>query len=159
MRNASACCSDGLAIPAGGWDAVVRRVTRAGRLLVPVFFVVTGITVFAGQFGSTPWFAIVLATALGIVGKVGGGYLGARIGGAPASDAVRVGVLVNTRGLTELVVLQAGYGAGILTAPVFLALVVMALVTTAMTGPSYGLLERRASSRWKAAALVEEGGR
>ena len=149
----------GLAIPAGGWDAVVRRVTRAGRLLVPVFFVVTGITVFAGQFGSTPWFAIVLATALGIVGKVGGGYLGARIGGAPASDAVRVGVLVNTRGLTELVVLQAGYGAGILTAPVFLALVVMALVTTAMTGPSYGLLERRASSRWKAAALVEEGGR
>ncbi|MFI6700907.1 cation:proton antiporter [Streptomyces sp. NPDC050509] len=149
----------GFAIPVDGWHGAVHWVSRAGRLLVPVFFVVTGITVFSGQFGATPWFAIVLATALGIAGKVGGGYLGARLGGAPASDAVRVGVLVNTRGLTELVVLQAGYSAGILTAPVFLALVVMALVTTAMTGPCYSLLERRAARRWKTWALVEEGSR
>ncbi|MFJ3663411.1 cation:proton antiporter [Streptomyces sp. NPDC090119] len=149
----------GLAIPVDGWHGVVRWVARAGRLLVPVFFVVTGITVFAGRFGATPWFAIVLAITLGIVGKVGGGYLGARLGGASASDAVRVGVLVNTRGLTELVVLQAGYSAGVLTAPVFLALVLMALVTTAMTGPWYGLLERRAASRWRTAALAEGGSR
>lgn len=149
----------GLAIPADGWHDVVRVVTRVGRLLVPVFFVVTGINVFSGQLGATPWFAIVLATVLGIVGKMGGGYLGARLGGAPASDAARIGVLVNTRGLTELVVLQAGYSAGILTAPVFLALVVMALVTTAMTGPCYALLERSAARRWKVAALAAEGGK
>ncbi|WP_211277659.1 cation:proton antiporter [Couchioplanes caeruleus] len=147
----------GLAIPGDGWHGVVRLVTRVGRPLVPVFFVVTGISVFSAQFGATPWFAIVLATVLGIAGKVGGGYLGARFGGAPASDAVRVGVLVNTRGLTELVVLQAGYSAGILTAPVFLALVVMALVTTAMTGPAYALLERRVPRRWNVAALSVEG--
>ncbi|MGW7418445.1 cation:proton antiporter, partial [Streptomyces sp. NPDC054863] len=149
----------GLAIPPDGWHDVVRVVTRIGRLLVPVFFVVTGLTVFGGQFGATPWFAIVLATALGIVGKVGGGFLGARLGGASVLDAARLGVLVNTRGLTELVVLQAGYSAGILTAPVFLALVVMALVTTAMTGPCYGLLERSAARRVKVAALAEEGGK
>lgn len=148
----------GLAIPADGWHAVVRVVTRIGRRLVPVFFVSTGITVFAGQFGALPWLAITLAIVLGIVGKVGGGYLGARLGGASASDAVRVGVLVNTRGLTELLVLQAGYSAGILTAPVFLALVVMALVTTAMTGPGYALLERSTARRWKVAALAVEGG-
>ncbi|MCE7002484.1 cation:proton antiporter [Kibdelosporangium philippinense] len=149
----------GLAIPRDGWHGVVRMVTEVGRPLVPVFFVVTGITVFATQFGATPWFAIGLATVLGVVGKVGGGYLGARLGGAPASDAIRVGVLVNTRGLTELVVLQAGYSAGILTAPVFLALVIMALVTTAMTGPVYTLLERSAVRRPKVAALAVEGGR
>ncbi|MFE7130852.1 cation:proton antiporter [Streptomyces sp. NPDC057638] len=149
----------GLAIPADGWHEVMRWVTRVGRLLVPVFFVVTGITVFAGQFGATPWFAIVLATVLGIAGKVGGGYAGARLGGAPPSEAMRVGVLLNTRGLTELVVLQAGYSAGVLTAPVFLALVVMALVTTAMTGPCYTLLERRTARRLKAVPLAEEGGR
>ncbi|MER7655932.1 cation:proton antiporter [Streptomyces albidoflavus] len=149
----------GLALPPDGWHDVVRRVTRVGRLLVPVFFVVTGITVFAGQFGATPWLAIVLATALGIVGKMGGGWLGAWLGGSPAPEALRVGVLLNTRGLTELVVLQAGYSAGILTPPVFLALVVMALVTTAMTGPCLGLLERRAGRRSKAPALAEEGSR
>lgn len=149
----------GLAIPGDGWHGVVRAVARVGRLLVPVFFVVTGITVFAGQFGATPWFAIVLATVLGIAGKASGGFLGASLGGAPRPVAVRVGVLVNTRGLTELVVLQAGYSAGILTAPVFLALVVMALTTTAMTGPVYALLERSTARRWTVAALAVEGGR
>ncbi|WP_370114642.1 cation:proton antiporter [Streptacidiphilus sp. MAP12-33] len=148
----------GLAIPADGWHAVVQRASRIGRPLVPVFFVVTGVGVFAGPIGSTPWLAIVLAALLGTAGKMSGGYLGARLGGAPASDAARVGVLVNTRGLTELVLLQAGYSAGILTAPLFLALVVMALMTTAMTGPCYNLLERRSARRWRVAALVLEGG-
>ncbi|MFE6056573.1 cation:proton antiporter [Kitasatospora sp. NPDC056446] len=149
----------GLAIPPDGWHRVVEMVTRIGRPLVPVFFVVTGINVFSGQLGGTPWFAIVLAVVLGIAGKVGGGFLGARVGGASTPDAIRVGVLVNTRGLTELVVLQAGYSAGILTAPVFLALVIMALVTTAMTGPCYALLERRSARRWNVAALAQEVGR
>ncbi|NUT50763.1 MAG: cation/H(+) antiporter, partial [Saccharothrix sp.] len=50
--------------------------------------------------------------------------------------------LVNTRGLTEIVVLQAGYSAGLLSVRLFLALVVMALVTTGMTGPLLSLIER-----------------
>ena len=79
---------------------------------------------------------------LGAAGKIGGGYLGARWGRQPAPVALRVGALMNTRGLTELIVLQVGYTAGILTAPLFLALVVMALVTTAMTGPLLSLIDR-----------------
>ena len=51
-------------------------------------------------------------------------------------------VLLNTRGLTELIILKAGHGAGILTAQMVLALLVMALVTTAMTGPLLNLVDR-----------------
>lgn len=135
----------GLAIPSTGgpaWSAVVHRVSRVGRALVPVFFVVTGITVFTGSSTGMPWAVLVVATVLAVTGKVGGGYLGARLGGQPRRTAATVGVLLNTRGLTELVVLQAGYSAGILTAELFLALVVMALVTTAMTGPLLRFLQR-----------------
>ncbi|MBB5953868.1 Kef-type K+ transport system membrane component KefB [Saccharothrix tamanrassetensis] len=137
----------GLAIPANSpvWDAVVATVTRGGRSLVPVFFVVTGVTVLTAGFGAAPWALLGLATGLGILGKVGGGYLGARLGGESRWTSVRVGVLMNTRGLTELIVLQVGYSAGIVTPPMFLALVVMALVTTALTGPLLSLLDRARS--------------
>ncbi len=134
----------GLAIPAGtspDGSAVVSRVTRVGRLFVPVFFVVTGITVLTTALGSAPWALLVLSTVLGIIGKIGGGYLGARLGGESPVTAARVGILLNTRGLTELIALQVGYSAGIVTAPMFLALVVMALVTTALTGPLLSLLD------------------
>jgi Kef-type K+ transport system membrane component KefB len=52
-------------------------------------------------------------------------------------------LLMNTRGLTELIVLQVGYSTGILTTPMFLALIVMAVVTTVATGPLLLLLDRR----------------
>lgn len=130
--------------PGGAWDAAVPMVSAVGRRLVPVFFVVTGVTVFAKPLGEVPWVAIVVVVVLGIAGKVIGGYTGARLGGLSHRTGLTVGVLLNTRGLTELVVLQAGYSAGILTGPMFLALVVMALVTTAMTGPVCQLLDRAA---------------
>jgi Kef-type K+ transport system membrane component KefB len=136
----------GLAIPVergGPWHRVVRLVTRVGLLGVPVFFVVTGITVFTASRPGAPWPLIVLATGLGMAGKLGGGYLGARLGGQPRAAALRVAALVNTRGLTELVVLQVGYSAGILTTAMFLALLVMALTTTSMTGPLLRLIDRR----------------
>jgi Kef-type K+ transport system membrane component KefB len=56
--------------------------------------------------------------------------------------ARRIGVLMNTRGLTELIVLEVGHRAGILPTPMVLALVIMALVTTAMTGPLLTLVDR-----------------
>jgi Kef-type K+ transport system membrane component KefB len=130
--------------PDGAWDAAVARLSGVGRRLVPVFFVVTGVTVFAKPLGEVPWVAIVVVVVLGIAGKVVGGYSGARIGGLSHRTGLTVGVLLNTRGLTELVVLQAGYTAGILTGPMFLALVVMAVLTTAMTGPACQLLDRAA---------------
>ncbi|WP_432184444.1 cation:proton antiporter [Streptomyces tendae] len=141
----------GAALPADGpdgpWTRAVRTVSRAGRALVPVFFVTTGLTVFTREFDGMPWTATVLAVSLAFAGKVAGTYAGARLGGESHWDGLRLGVLLNTRGLTELVILQAGFSAGILTPALFLALLVMTLVTTAMTGPLYSLVEARAARR------------
>lgn len=147
----------GLAVPGGHWTGAVRRVTAAGRVLVPVFFVVAGMGVATAPRTAAPWAAIALAIALAVLGKVGGGYLGGRLAGQDRRTSLTVGVLVNTRGLTEIVVLQAGYSAGLLSVQLFLALVVMALVTTAMTGPLLSLIDLRA--RRAALIPVTSGGR
>jgi Kef-type K+ transport system membrane component KefB len=135
----------GFSIPAGEktpWSAAVRTVSRTGRALAPAFFVVTGITVLTGAFSDVSWPLILVAVGLGCAGKLLGGYFGARMARQSRDTALRVGVLMNIRGLTELIVLQAGYSAGILTAPLTFALIVMALATTAMTGPLLSLLDR-----------------
>ncbi|GAB3462328.1 cation:proton antiporter [Actinophytocola sediminis] len=140
----------GLAIPAEEdtrWGEVVATVSRAGRTLVPAFFVVTGITVLTKAFTAVPWTVVLLVTVLGMLGKVGGGYLGARLAGESRPVATRVGVLLNTRGLTELIVLEIGYHAHILSGPLYLAFVVMALSTTALTGPLLTLLDRLSAAR------------
>ncbi|HET6703370.1 cation:proton antiporter [Amycolatopsis sp.] len=132
----------GLALPAETWSAIVHRISRAGRFLLPAFFVAAGVETFTKSTGDLPWLLAAFATVLAVLGKVGGGYLGTRLAGEPPRTAFTVGVLLNTRGLTEIVVLQAGYQAGILTASAFLALLVMAVVTTAMTGPALKLTAR-----------------
>ncbi|MFI6623070.1 cation:proton antiporter [Streptomyces sp. NPDC050528] len=134
----------GLMIPPGSphWDAPVRWVSTLGRWLVPVFFVTTGLKIWTGATG-IPWLVALLATALAVLSKIGGGYVFLRRGGEERGEALRLGVLLNTRGLTEIVLLQAGYSAGVLTSTLYLALVVMALITTAMTGPLLSVINRR----------------
>lgn len=135
----------GLSIPGdenAPWERAATSVSRAGSVLAPAFFVVTGITVLTGSFSDTSWLLIASAVVLGCVGKGLGGYLGARRSGRPPGTARRIAVLMNTRGLTELIVIQAGLSSGILTGPLVLALIVMALTTTAMTGPLLNLLDR-----------------
>ncbi|MEU9102531.1 cation:proton antiporter [Streptomyces sp. NPDC048361] len=135
----------GMAIPGGEdapWERAVTTVSRLGAALAPAFFVVTGVTVLTGSFADTSWLLLASAVVLGCLGKGIGGYLGARWSGRPRGTARRIAVLMNTRGLTELIALQAGLSAGILTGPVVLALIVMALTTTAMTGPLLNLLDR-----------------
>ncbi|MCG8927729.1 cation:proton antiporter [Lentzea sp. CC55] len=150
----------GLAVPAAGrWTFAVAGVTAVGRALVPAFFVVTGIAVLGGGLAGTTMSLVVTAIVLGVAGKILGGYAGARLAGQHPWSALRIGCLLNTRGLTELIVLRAGLNAGLLTPPMFLALLVMALATTAMTGPSLTLVdhvERR--SRRQRAGRREEGG-
>jgi Kef-type K+ transport system membrane component KefB len=149
----------GLAIPDDdAWKVVVRPVMTLGRWLVPVFFVVAGMGLFKTPSSALPWLAMALATALALVGKIGGGYLGGRLAGQTPRDALTVGVLMNTRGLTEIVVLQAGYSVGLLSAGMFLALVVMALVTTAMTGPLLSWIDRRARRSEPLPVLDLQGG-
>jgi len=70
-----------------------------------------------------------------------------RSAGMPNVDALRLGALMNTRGLMELIVLNLGYEMGLIGDRLFAVLVVMALVTTAMTGPLLDVIERRAQRR------------
>ncbi|MGW5126348.1 cation:proton antiporter domain-containing protein [Streptomyces sp. NPDC004069] len=135
----------GLSIPGGGstpWGRAAQSVSRVGAAVVPVFFVVVGVSVFDRAFATATWELFAVTIVLSVVGKGLGGFLGARLGGEPARVSQRVAVLMNTRGLTEIVVIQAGWEAGILTAPLVLVLVVMALVTTAATGPLLTVLDR-----------------
>ena len=81
--------------------------------------------------------------AVATVGKIGGTVAAARWTGLSWHESFALGALMNTRGLMELIALNVGYDLGILTPKVFTMMVLMALVTTAMTGPLLSLVERR----------------
>ncbi|MFF9869672.1 cation:proton antiporter [Streptomyces sp. NPDC013953] len=138
----------GLMVPPDSprWDAPVRWVSTLGLWLVPVFFIATGLKIWTGS-GGIPWLVTILATVLAVLAKIGGGYAVSRLGGEEHAEALRVGVMLNTRGLTEIVLLQVGYSAGVLTSGLYLALLVMAVVTTSMTGPLLSLIDRRQARR------------
>lgn len=113
-------------------------------LLLPLFFAMTGL-----RLRIDGWRVEDLLLGLGIiatatVGKGLGTWLAARSAGMPNTDALRLGTLMNTRGLMELIVLNLGYELGLIGDRLFALLVIMALVTTAMTGPLLDLIERRA---------------
>jgi Kef-type K+ transport system membrane component KefB len=79
--------------------------------------------------------------AIAIAGKLGASMLMARWTGMAWRDSFALGVLMNTRGLVELIVLNIGYDLGILSARTFAMLVLMALITTFMTGPLLALVK------------------
>ncbi|MGW4060031.1 cation:proton antiporter domain-containing protein [Amycolatopsis sp. NPDC004747] len=131
-------------------DAVVANVTVVGRsLLLPVYFVVAGLSVDLGALGGSGAGELVLIFLAATAGKLGGTYLGARSRRLPRRQALALAGLMNTRGLTELVVLGIGLRAGLLDGGLYSMMTVMAVVTTAMTGPLLGLVYRRPEdSRW-----------
>lgn len=105
-------------------------------LFLPAFFALTGLKTQLGllaQLGD--WQICAIVVTLAIVGKFSGTFLGARLAGLSNRQSSLLGVLMNTRGLVELIVLNLGLQTGIITSTLFSMLVVMALVTTFMTGP------------------------
>ncbi|UOZ06910.1 cation:proton antiporter [Amycolatopsis sp. WQ 127309] len=151
----------GLALPprgASAWDGAIESTTKLAKPLLPLFFISTGLTVFATGIGTVPWGITAAAVGLGVLGKFGGGYLGGRAGGQSRSDSARIGAMMNTRGLTEMIILQAGHQAGILTTGLFLALLLMALATTALTGPLLALLDRTEVRRPRIAGELHKAG-
>jgi Kef-type K+ transport system membrane component KefB len=82
--------------------------------------------------------AVLLVLAGG--GKLGSAYAAARLSGLPARPAAGIAALVNTRGLTELIALDVGLQAGIIHQRLFTVLVLMAVITTLMTGPLLALV-------------------
>jgi Kef-type K+ transport system membrane component KefB len=125
-------------------------------LLMPLFFVYTGLRTQIGLLtdpGHWRLCAIVLLVAVG--GKALGTLFSARLVGQGWKNSAMLGVLMNTRGLVELVVLNIGYDLGVISPVIFTAMVIMALVTTLMTGPLLSLIERVAAARKR--PLVELG--
>ncbi|MGB9378714.1 MAG: cation:proton antiporter [Mycobacteriales bacterium] len=114
-------------------------------LLLPVFFVVTGLGVDIGKLSPALLGQLGLILLVAVGGKFLGAYLGARVQRIQPRRAGAIAVLMNTRGLTELVVLAVGREAGILDESLYTLLVVMAIVTTIMTGP---LLKQVYPDRW-----------
>lgn len=105
-------------------------------LLLPLFFAFTGLRTSVGLLnGADMWFYCSLIVLVAVTGKFGGSTLAARWTGMAWREASSVGVLMNTRGLMELVVLNIGLDIGILSPTLFAMMVIMAIVTTVMTAP------------------------
>lgn len=110
-------------------------------LLLPLFFVFTGLRTEIGLLNSgSLWGYAFLVFAVAITGKFAGTAIASRFVGLSWKDSLTIGALMNTRGLIELVALNIGYDIGILSPEIFTILVLMALVTTFMTGPAMNLI-------------------
>ena len=129
----------GVVMPAesGFRDKLVVRVENLSSvLLLPVFFAFTGLRTQIGLINSAQdWLICLVIIAVATAGKLGGSALAARITGMDWRGSLQLGALMNTRGLMELIALNIGYDMGILSQRIFTMLVIMALVTTVMTGP------------------------
>jgi Kef-type K+ transport system membrane component KefB len=110
-------------------------------LLLPLFFVFTGLRTQIGLINDPYlWQVTGFIILVAVLGKFLGSALAAKFVGQNWRDSLTIGALMNTRGLMELVVLNIGFDLGVLTSEVFTMMVIMALVTTFMTGPALDLI-------------------
>jgi Kef-type K+ transport system membrane component KefB len=109
--------------------------------LMPMFFAITGIQVSLVALRSgTNWLTIVVVILVAIVAKMFGAAVPGKLSGLDSRSATGLGVMMSCRGLTELIVLQLGFSLGVFSVNLFVLFLVMALVTTAFTGPVLALL-------------------
>jgi Kef-type K+ transport system membrane component KefB len=105
-------------------------------MLLPLFFALTGLRTNVGLIsGGTMWLYCGAIILVAVAGKLGGSMLSARANGMPWRESAAIGVLMNTRGLVELVILNIGLDMGVLGPTLFSMMVLMALTTTFMTTP------------------------
>lgn len=121
--------------------AIPRRIADKLKDLVeafmlPLFFAFSGLRTEIGLLGhASDWLLCVLVIVIACAGKFAGSVVGARVSGLGWRQSSAIGILMNTRGLVELVVLNIGYDLGLASPRLFTMLVIMALVTTFMTAP------------------------
>jgi Kef-type K+ transport system membrane component KefB/nucleotide-binding universal stress UspA family protein len=110
--------------------------------LLPLFFAFTGLRTEIGLLGTNPelWLFCGLILLVAVAGKWGGSALAARVVGLEWRESMALGILMNTRGLTELIILNIGLDLGVIPPTLFAMLVIMALVTTFMTTPILSLI-------------------
>jgi Kef-type K+ transport system membrane component KefB len=117
------------------YEVVDRLTTVGGQLLLPVFFVIAGLNLDFGHLAVADLSELAVILVVSIGSKLAGAYVAARLHRLPRREAGELAVLMNARGLTEIVVLTVGLQAGLLDARLYSLMLVMALVTTTMTGP------------------------
>lgn len=132
-------------------DSVIARhaTERLGDIVrvmfLPAFFAFTGLRTEIGLVESRQdWLICGVIIAVAVAGKFGGTVLASRVMGFDWRDSAALGILMNTRGLVELIVLNIGLDLGVISPRLFTMLVIMALVTTIMTSP---ILSRLLSKR------------
>ncbi len=121
---------------------VLRVMEQAGGLLLPLFFVVTGLTMNIGALNGGNLVLLVVIVACAMLGKIGPAYGAARLSRLDRRQSATIAALVNTRGLTELIALNVGLSAGIIDQRLFTILVLMALITTIATSPLINAIRR-----------------
>src|SRR6185503_2429701 len=110
-------------------------------LLLPLFFAFTGLRTNVGLLsGDVLWLYCIAIILVAILGKLGGATLASRAFGMSWREAGAIGMLMNTRGLVELVALNIGLDIGVLSPTAFTMMVLMALITTFMTTPLLNLI-------------------
>jgi Kef-type K+ transport system membrane component KefB len=132
----------GVAMPRPPDEEARRSVVPVVAVLAPIYFVMSGIAVdIPGlRVGDFAAFALILVAAC--AGKFFGAYAGARLARIPGRDAAAVGVLMNTRGLIEIVLLTVGRDQGLIDDRLFTLFALMAIVTTLLTSPALRWLRR-----------------
>jgi len=105
-------------------------------MLLPLFFAYAGLNTSVGLLsGGEMWLPMVLILLVAVMGKFGGSAIAARLTGLRWREAGAIGILMNTRGLMELVILTIGLELGVISPALFTMMVLMALITTFMTTP------------------------
>ena len=125
---------------------ILRPMEEIGGLLLPLFFVVTGLSLNIGALDRSALVFLAIVCAITSSGKLGPAYLASRAGGLGPRDSATVAALVNTRGLTELIALSLGLSAGLIDQRLFTVLVLMALIMTVVTTPLLSLVRMPATS-------------
>jgi Kef-type K+ transport system membrane component KefB len=115
-------------------------IENSARLFLPVFFILTGLSTNARTLGWAGLVILLVVIATAVTGKFAGAAIPARLSGMKWRESLAFGALMNARGLTELVVLSIGRDLGVISARLFTIMVLMAVVTTAITGPLLRLL-------------------
>ncbi len=135
----------GVIVPREGTDTLRHRIIDRveefnSALLLPVFFIVSGLKVNLSTLSATGLVEFGLVLLVAIAGKFGGAFVGARLHGLPARKSAALATLMNTRGLTELIILTVGLQLGVLDQSLYSIMVAMAVITTAMAGPLLRLI-------------------
>jgi Kef-type K+ transport system membrane component KefB len=149
----------GAIMPRDGLNGVRRQLTARIEpvttvVMLPIFFVVAGFKVDLSNLGSSAWGELAMIMVIAITGKMAGAYFGARLQGVASREAGVLAALMNTRGLTELVILSVGLQLGFLDGQLYSLMVVMAVATTMMTGPLLSWLYPRAQVAQDVAELA-----